>query len=331
MVYRLARAVDRASAGSWGDAVPPVAALVAALYGYFILYAATLMTETFYIVALLWSLERALALDRQLRTSVARPRVWRHALLLGLSLGLATLLRQSILPWAAVLFAYLLIVGLSARQVRATVLTLGAAGLIVVALILPWTVRNYLVYGEFLLLNSNAGYAMYSAQHPMHGTRFREFDAAPMPEGFWGRSEAELDGELMRLGIGFVLDEPGRYLLLSLSRVRAFFEFWPTPDTTLLHNVGRTGSYGLLLPFLLYGLFLALRQPGFAVENALLFLYAGFYALLHILTWAMVRYRLPVDAALMPLAAWALVRLARKARSMVAQSGRWAAVRERWH
>jgi hypothetical protein len=36
---------------------------------------------------------------------------------------------------------------------------------------------------------------------------------------------------------------------------------------------------------------------------ALLLLFVLFYSLLHILTWAMTRYRLPVDAALLPFAA----------------------------
>jgi len=124
---------------------------------------------------------------------------------------------------------------------------------------------------------------------------------------------------LLRQGIQFVLDDPGRYLLLSLSRVRAFFEFWPTPDTTLLHNVGRTASFGLLLPFLLYGLVLAVRRPGFVKRNALVFLFAGFYTLLHVLTWAMVRYRLPVDAVLMPIAALAVVDLFQRAHAMIPQ------------
>jgi hypothetical protein len=184
--------------------------------------------------------------------------------------------------------------------------------MLLITAIAPWTYRNYRVYGQFLLLNSNTGYAMYSAQHPMHGTRFREFEGAPMPDDLpWG-NEALLDRELMRRGIRFVLDEPARYLLLSLSRVRAYFEFWPTPDTSLLHNLGRTGSFGLLLPLLLYGLVLSFRSPRFWAKNGLLLLFAGVYIPLHLLTWAMVRYRLPVDAAWMPVAAWAVVDLGRR-------------------
>lgn len=318
MVYRLARTLfSGGEPGNGGrvEAVALVAALIAAAYGYFLLYAATLMTETFFLTALLWSLERSLALAGRLRAMAANSSLWPLGLALGVSLGAATLLRQSILPWVPVLFLYLLWLGWRSGQFRPTVRVLAMAGLILVGFVAPFTVRNYLVYDDFLLLNSNAGYAMYSAQHPMHGTSFREFEAVPLPGGLRGLSEPEMDRVLVRQGIQFILDDPGRYLLLSLSRVRAFFEFWPTADTTLLHNIGRTGSFGLLLPFLLGGLILAFRRPGFVRQNALLFLFASFYTVMHIMTWAMVRYRLPVDAALMPLAALAIVNLAGRMRT----------------
>lgn len=333
--------------------LPLIAAACAAVYGYFIMYAATIMTETFTIIALLWSLEVALRVGADLRAG--RPPSWGLTLQLGLSLGLATLLRQSILPWVPVLFLWLLLNVLTYSRSHVPTLSrshvtpspphplppspspspspspfpslarLFIAGLILIACIAPFTYRNYRVYGEFLLLNSNTGYAMYSAQHPMHGTSFREFDAAPLPPGLEGLNEAQMDRVLLRQGFQFILDDPGRYLLLSLSRVRAYFEFWPTRDTTLFHNLGRVGSFGLFLPFMLYGLYLNLKSTNRQIgesENhvlcrtqhvvritspaALLYLFILFYSLMHILTWAMVRYRLPVDAVLLPFAALAL-------------------------
>jgi hypothetical protein len=393
MVYRLARRVVVPSrslqgAGGGDQAIPLIAAAIAAIYGYLMLYAATLMTETFYIVTLLWSLEVGLKVGSHLRDGEKIPAA--RALQLGLSLGLAALLRQSILPWVPVLFLWLLWQSWRGRRVGtrpdplpnpppmrgreqhldgtvgpsrgspppmkgkeqhlggtvepsrgspppmrgrvgervgawiAGLKALGLAGLVLVACILPWTYRNYQAYGQFLLLNSNAGYAMYSAQHPMHGVNFREFDAAPIPEGWWGRPEPELDRDLMRLGIGFVLDDPVRYFLLSLSRVRAFFEFWPTPDTTLLHNIGRAGSFGLFLPFILYGLYLVIRNPKPETRNSLIFLFVAFYTLLHVLTWAMVRYRLPVDAVLIILAAMALRDLYTRGRGWLSTRSRAA-------
>ena len=315
MVYRVGSSLLQPDVSAPLNSVPLVGAALAAVYAYFILYAATLMTETFFIVALLWSLERTLALN--IRPTPAR------ALGLGLALGLAALLRQTILPWVVVVFIWLLWSGHQQQALRKTVASLLLSIGVIAVLILPFTIRNMRVYGQFLLLNSNAGYAMYSAQSPMQGTDFKEFEAAPVPQELVGLNEAQLDRELMRRGINFVLADPGRYLLLCLSRVRAYFEFWPLPQTTLLDNIGRVGSFGLFLPFMLYGLFLSVRATfessrtfaRFArTPAALALLFVLFYSGLHILTWSMPRYRLPVDAVVLPFAAWALMDLASWAR-----------------
>jgi hypothetical protein len=74
-----------------------------------------------------------------------------------------------------------------------------------------------------------------------------------------------------------------------------------------------------LLPFLLYGRVLTVRCPGFVKRSSLLFVFAGLYALLHLLSWAMVHNRLPVDEALHPLTAQAVVDLLQKARAGIPQ------------
>jgi hypothetical protein len=306
---------------SRAEAISLIAAGLAAVYAYFVLYAATLMTETFYIGALLWSLERALVVRERLaeRQNVSVG----LALTLGLSLGIAMLLRQSILPWIVVLFVWLSWVGHRMGQTKGAIKTLVLAVVPIVVLVLPFTIRNYRVYGSFLLLNSNAGYAMYSAQHPMHGTEFQEFAAAPLPEELWGQNEAALDRELMRSGIGFVMADPQRYLLLCLSRVRAYFDARPSAATSSTNALGRLFSFGIFVPFMLFGLWLALRdarRSALTLANflttplALILLFAVVYSLLHILTWAMPRYRLPVDAVLLPFAALALYDLAGRTR-----------------
>jgi hypothetical protein len=323
VVYLFARRLYRASPlnpaaarlGEHGlseERLALISASLAAVYFYFVLYAATLMTETFYISGLLWLLINAMDL--------AEAPTLKRGLVLGLSLSVTTLLRQSILPWAAVLIAWLLWTGWQRGTLGRTIRSGVVAIAVLVVSIAPFTIRNYAAYGQFLLLNSNAGYAMYSAQHPMHGTNFREFDAAPIPPELIGQNEAQLDRELMQRGIGFVLVDPGRYLALSLSRVVDYFEFWPTADTSLINNVGRAGSIGLFLPFMLIGLWLAFRfgRPHaiggwrtFAQSPlALISLFMLVYSALHIFTWAMPRYRLPVDAVALPLAAIAIADLA---------------------
>ena len=95
----------------------------------------------------------------------------------------------------------------------------------------------------------------------MHGTSFQEYAAAPLPADLAGQglNEAQWDKALMARGIGFVLAEPGRYLLLSLSRVRDYFEFWPTADSSLIFNAGRVLSIALFLPFMLYGIWVEVK------------------------------------------------------------------------
>ena len=305
-----------------------LSAFLAAIYAYFLLYSAMVQTEALFICALLWSMEHGLAVADRLKQGQTPH--WPEWLGLGVSLGLATLFRQSILPWVVVLFAWLLWIILRAWRridisyIKSTGLPalfrLVLAGLVLIAFVLPFTVLNYRAYGSFLLLNSNAGYAMYSAQHPMHGTSFQEFTAAPLPDDLvgLGLNEAQWDKELMRRGIGFILAEPGRYTLLSLSRVHDYFEFWPTADSSLLFNIGRVLSIGLFLPFILYGLYLSLRRSPLpnstlSIQHSsfsLLYLFIIVYSLMHILTWAMSRYRLPVDAVLLLFAALGIMDLA---------------------
>jgi 4-amino-4-deoxy-L-arabinose transferase-like glycosyltransferase len=290
-----------------------LAALLSAVYAYFVLFGATVQTEALFIVSLVWSVERALAVEQSLRRQESvRPGL---VITLGISLGLAALFRQSILPWVPVMSLYLLWVGYRQRRLGRAFLALAGAGVVVALFILPFTVRNYLVYDDFLLLNSNAGYAMYSAQHPLHGTSFQAYLAAPLPDDLnpQPQNEAQWDRALMARGLQFIVDDPGRYLLLSLSRVADYFEAWPTSDSSLLFNVGRLLSFTLFLPFMLYGLYLSLRPSQLTIDNssltidrssfALLYLFIAFYSLLHIQTWAMTRYRLPVDAVLLVFAA----------------------------
>jgi len=302
MIFRLSKRVRPDD-----ERLALLAAALTAIYAYFILFSAQLMTETFFIIAVVWSLERAISLEQQLGKGEKSLRnLGITALGMGISLALATLLRQSILPWLVPLFLYLLWTGYRNQLLRRTILVLGLATFLVTISILPFTIRNYRVYDEFLLLNSNAGYAMYAAQHPHHGTSFQAFQGAPLPTDIRPvpQNEAEWDRVLLRAGIDFIIEDPGRYALLSLSRVADLFMFWPSPDTSLFNNIGRVVSFGLFLPIMLLGLWVSRHDWR---RYTLLYLFMAFYAVMHLLTWSMIRYRLPIDAVLMLFAAMGLM------------------------
>jgi 4-amino-4-deoxy-L-arabinose transferase-like glycosyltransferase len=252
---------------------------------------------------------------------------------LGLAWGVAVLLRQQALLLVPLFLAWLLWATWGHIKLRRFALSVALSLGIVAAFILPWTIRNYVLYGDFLPLNSNVGYALYAANHPQQGSRFEPLNLAPVPEEWRGLNEAELNSKLTAAGIGFVLDDPGRFALQTLDRFRNYFRFWPEKTSSAIANVSRVLSYGLYLPFMLYGLLLSLRlfhsRPtdlgSKEVDSAttssvlrcphgliLLYLYVVTYSAIHLLSWAMHRYRLPVDAVMMVFVGLALVDVQRR-------------------
>jgi hypothetical protein len=77
----------------------------------------------------------------------------------------------------------------------------------------------------------------------------------------------------------------------------------------MISNIARVGSFGILLPFILYGIILSLaiawrtRDEQQRSAIILLWLFCMVYTGIHLLTWALIRYRLPVDAVLIFFAA----------------------------
>jgi 4-amino-4-deoxy-L-arabinose transferase-like glycosyltransferase len=302
-----------------------VAAAFTAVYTYFIYYTATLMTEPFYILAIMAGLLFCLMYIEGETSAARNPRRdWLLAGLLGLALGVAVLLRQLFL----LLIPFLLVWAWWARRKKTgkspfwpLLLSLG----IVIIMILPFTICNYTRFNRFVLLNTNAGYAFYFGNHPIYGTRFIPIldestggYSALIPKELHQMDEASLDQELLKRGIQFVVDDPGRYLLLSLSRAPVYFQFWPSQDSGLLSNLARVSSFGLLWPLMLYGfIFSFIRRPwtvsGLVAAPAfLLQMFVFIYTMIHLLTWALIRYRLPVDAVLIIFAGAAVIDLANR-------------------
>ncbi len=294
-----------------------IAATIAALYIYFIYYDAALMTEPFYITAILFSLFFAIQL-----TDHVDPK-WdvKFGIALGISVAFAAILRQVFLLCVPFLFVWIWIARF--RQSRSLPVVSTVLTFVVIALfILPITLFNYSRFHRFVLLNTNSGYAFFWGNNPLYGTKFIPILPASeyqnmIPQEVRHLDEAALDQELLKRGLRFVVEDPKRFILLSLSRIPPYFMFWYAADSSMLSNISRIGSFGIFLPFMLYGLFLAIwKHHGFwnllISPQGLLMLFVLVYSGVHILTWTLIRYRLPVDAVLIPFASLALLDVAER-------------------
>ena len=286
------------------------AAGITAVYIYFIYYAATLMTESFYIICILWSFAIVMQIQR------SEKQTWYLWLLFGLALGLTVLLRQVFLLVIPLTFIWL---WYAARpKLYYFLVPVG----IVILLILPWTIRNQIVFDQFVILNTNSGYAFFWGNHPIYGVKFISILPAELgtyasliPSDLLHLNEAELDSALLKIAIDDIKADPVRYFWLSLSRIPPYFEFWPSSQSGLISNVSRVGSFGLFLPFMLFGLVRTFLYKFPSLETrlvspfTLVYLFLIVYTGIHVLTWTLIRYRLPLDAFLIIFAGLALMKL----------------------
>jgi 4-amino-4-deoxy-L-arabinose transferase-like glycosyltransferase len=316
LAYRIGRTLFHPTVGL-------AAAMLTAVYSYFVYYSATLMTEPFYITAILASLWIAMImvkyrknLNGELSQSRIDNRLW-MAILLGLSLGTAVLLRQLFILFIPFLFLWIWWAS-GRKDIRYLILS----SLVIVAMVVPFTIFNYARFDRFVLLNTNAGYALFWGNHPIYGTRFVPILTPEMgsyyeliPAELLSLDEAALDQALLGRGIGFIVQDPVRFILLSISRIPHYFVFWPTSSSGLISNIARVSSFGIMLPFMLYGLYrsyVSREKPLIYQPIFLLYLFVFVYSAIHILTWTLIRYRLPVDAVLVIFAGLAIVDLAER-------------------
>lgn len=308
----------RIGARLFGRAAGLAAALLAAVYAYFVYYGGALMTEPFYILAILWVLDISIRLVSANGVE-KRTGNW---LLVGVAMGLTVLLRQVFL--IMIPFILLWLAWAVYRRKRAfSLLRLALPVVVVAAMILPFTLYNASRFDTIVLLNTNSGYAFFWGNHPYYGIDFQPILPSPMyleliPRELRGLDEAALDKALLGRALQFILADPGRYLLLSLGRIPDFFMFWPSPDSGRISNFSRVVSFGILWPFMLGGLILALRKifgkagEKLAAPAFLPVLFILLYSGVHIFTWTLIRYRLPVDAVALVYAGYLVAELDRR-------------------
>jgi hypothetical protein len=308
-----------------------VSAFLVAVYAYFIYYAGALMTEPFYITAILGVLYFSIVITQpvlrrtQERTEPQRMAVlMRLSVFLGLSLVAAVLLRQLFILFIPFLMIW---IWWSSRHLRGwkPIPHLVIPLAVLVVCIAPFTLFNYVRFHRLVLVNTNSGFALYWANHPSYGTQFipilpsEEYTKMLPPEAQY-LDEAALDQDLMRLGIQFILADPVRYLQLSISRIPFYFQFLPDSQSGLASNLSRMLSFGIMWPFMLYGMvrvYLDSRKRiwkltlanGLTSPAFLLVLFAVIYTGIHVMTWTLVRYRLPVDMVMLMFAAYGLIDL----------------------
>lgn len=278
-----------------------IACFLAAISPAFIGFSVLLLSETLFAFALLASLIAfaKLVKDDDAASATFNTRTG-HALLTGLLCGAATLVRPTWLLMAPALGLLFLALSRNRKEVC------GHFALVIAGLSLalsPWTIRNALVTGHFVPTTLWMGPSLYDGLSPQAtGVSNMKFIEA---DGWYSRpdvAEYEADRHYRQAAVSFAKANPERAFVLGFKKLWRFCNPFPNAE-----------QFSDWTTWLIVGLFelpvLLLAAIGFwqvRHSSRTWALAAGptlYFALVHTVFIGSLRYRLPVEYALLVLAA----------------------------
>jgi 4-amino-4-deoxy-L-arabinose transferase-like glycosyltransferase len=268
--------------------VGAIAASIAAVYPFLIVYAGFLLSETLFVFLssiFLYALVR-------LREHYSV----RWAAFAGFILGLMTMTRPMTLLLPALLLVWAWIEFGDRRRAAAIV---GIMVVMMLVPIAPWTVRNYVVTNSFIPISSHLWAALYAGNNPVILRDPEAIGGSIQPEGVEDYRAAYLSFMSHTLR-----HEPLELLRLEGHKLKRFWS--ALPKTSERDRIISACSYGLLLPLFLVGMYLSLRSPQ---KPWILFAWILNFCLVTLITHGSTRFRLPVEPAVILFASLTLERL----------------------
>ena len=286
----------------FSEGVGYIAAMICALYPYFIFYTVFLMSETFLIFFL--------ALSVYCFVRLREEPVIRWGVFFGIALGLTFLTRSIVLGLIPV-FLFLLII----EKPRELLIPSLVSVVLFAVTIFPWVIRNYKLHGEFVLLSTRGGYNIWLRNNPyfyedelallgvkvpqdiLDSIKYREY--LDYPEFSPEQGEIERNRILTSEGMKYVRANPKLFTYFCWVRFKSIIGFQGVLAQGLVYKLVGILTFGILFPLGIIAFFVNIKRWRETLPLMLTFCYfVGVYSLTH----DGIRYRLPVDPYIIILA-----------------------------
>ena len=319
--------------------IAKISAYIVACYPMLLAYPLGLGTENLFFLLLLSSF---LFLLKSIENSSAF-----HLLLSGLFLGLTALTRSVILPFAGLAILFLIVIARSGATKQSPSWNQGLLrrgnhpprndgiiiGIAFVLVITPWVIRNSLLHDKLTGIETSMGYNLYLGYHPNGNGSFM---FGPSLDLLTIMDDAERDEVGTQKAIGFMIEQPERFVPLAINRLGFFFGL----ETRVLMYFYSNNLIGyiskpllliisaiLLLPFVFVSVSacLGLSLLKWNSQTALLLLLLTFYLLPHVFILAEDRFHLALIPffAILAMQFWAVGFQAISARWHESNAGKW--------
>jgi 4-amino-4-deoxy-L-arabinose transferase-like glycosyltransferase len=289
LLYPLGAAMFDETVGRW-------ACFLGAVNPLWVLFAAVPMTES--VAILLYPLFVLCSL-RLLQAPTIQ-----NALLLGFVLCLNALNKATIL--GVVPFWLLWLALATAPRWRRPVALGGVATVVAVGLLLPWTIRNYRLFGRVIPVTIQAGHSMYEADNQFTDYALQRVERGETwlndpryAEPLTGLSTLQVEDEGRQLALRFIKDNPGRFAVYALRRIRVFWmPYANNAHRAYWYLIGSLFAIGFLVSWKYQsGKWRELLLPSLLIVQTMS---------LVILFPSMPRYRVPIEPFVLCFAAYAI-------------------------
>ena len=273
------------------------------VYPMFVAFQALLLSETLFmalLTAAVWSLYRWAEAPRSLHriaiyAAVMAAATYTKASLTWLPL-LLPLFLGGVVPWRDALRAF------------------AVTALVYAALLSPWWIRNAQLFGEPVMFTTSSGSNLYLGNNRANldaGVDWTSDVERSFVDSTQPLPEVERDRRYSRRALEYIAAEPSRFVRDMARKLKRFWNIFPN------HEAYQQGPYRVIIAAS-YGPALVLAVWGMWIYRArwrvLLPIYAlfAYLTLVHTVTIASLRYRLPLEVFLVVFAAGALAHVAAK-------------------
>lgn len=288
----------------FNDQTGLLAAILACVYPFLVYISSILVTEQLFVLFLLLSIYLLIRSRECLR--------YVFIIAAGISLGLGALTRPAMLAFVPFCGLYLFLrPGSNKARCLAAVALLFISTLFTIS---PWTIRNYIKHGEFILISTAGGENFWLGNNDMAKGNDSAAQSAGLPEEILSQlsessSPKTAEEVYWRAGIDWVKKHPKRFLGLYMEKLVNFWRITPDHITNIYRQKWlRYGCVAILVPLYFFSIIgMAGNRHRYRDHMILYFVLLSFPLGLSLFVTSF-RFRIPLDPVLLLFTASALLR-----------------------
>ncbi|MFH1888997.1 MAG: glycosyltransferase family 39 protein [Candidatus Omnitrophota bacterium] len=271
----------------FGKRIALWAALLAALYPPYILFANFILSEALYLFLV--------ALSGYLMVKGFKGEGKRDLILSGFFMGISNLVRSTLMLFPAALFVALITFAKRSRKRLAVSFAIFISCMVLA--MSPWIIRNYLCFHKIMLSHQGLGWALWVGSTDFKDQFYPHWDQEPVKSMIKdANSVDDIDRIFLPKAIKNITQNPFAYITLIMKK---FFSFWTIPygldlvsaKSELLGILYRLFYYVVFF-FFLAGVFLADKKERAISAILILMLY---FSVFHAILIMEPRYSFPVN------------------------------------